>query len=258
MRRHLTGPALAIVAALGFATAAQAQVSEQRIPLRKGSEPVPVRTDTVVLRDTVRTYDTVTVIRRDTVVQQVELAPIAEPGGRVYFGLNGGAALPTQALNITHSPGYTVGAMLGWDSFRSPFGVRVDGGYTKLGEESEYAGGLPGCIGDECNGVGDPELLHANLDLKLRLPFMREAPVKLYAVGGATWNRFRGFTFVDDETDVVSLSSDNWTTRWGGNVGGGLAFGFGNTNLFLESRLQLMTVGGSRQNHVPIVLGITF
>lgn len=253
---HLTAPTLALVAALALSSEALAQdpSSERRIPLRKGQEPVPVRTDTVVLRDTVRATDTVYVARTDTVVQTVEIAPVVTPAGRFYWGLDAGAALPTQALNISHSPGYTVGALLGWDAARAPFGLRLDGGYTRLGEESEFAGGT----GEDPVDIGDPELLHVNIDAKLRLPIFGEAPVQLYALGGATWNRFRGFTFIDDETDEIGFRSDDWESRWGANFGGGLAFGFGRANLFLESRLQMMTIGGSRQNHVPIVLGITF
>ena len=258
--RLSTTSALAVLAALTVSTDALAQVrSDRPIPVRKGETPAPARTDTVVMRDTIRLTDTVTVVRRDTVVQRVEVAPPPTPFGTFYFGLQGGAAVPVAAFNIPHSPGYIAGALLGWDSYRAPLGLRLDGGYTKIGEEAPYAGGLPGCSGEDCAGIGDPEIWHVNGDVKLRLPFLAEAPVKLYALGGITYNRFRGFTFVDEEqNNAIVYRTDNWADKWGGNLGGGLAFGFGRANLFLEGRFQTMNILTPTQNHVPIVLGITF
>ena len=146
--RLTTTSALALVAALTISTEAFGQAqSDRRIPVRKGETPAPARTDTVVMRDTIRitTVDTVTVTRRDTVIQRVEVAPPPTPFGRFYAGLQGGAVMPIQALNIPHSPGFQAGALLGWDSYRAPLGLRLDGGYSRFGEESAYAGGLPGC-----------------------------------------------------------------------------------------------------------------
>ena len=260
--RLTTTSVLALAAALTVSTNAFAQVrSDTRIPVRKGETPAPARTDTVVMRDTIRvtTVDTVTVTRRDTVIQRVEVAPPPTPFGRFYFGLQGGAVMPIQALNIPHSPGFQAGALLGWDSYRAPLGLRLDGGYSRFGEESAYAGGAPGCTAEECAGIGDPELIHANIDAKVRLPFMADAPARFYVVGGATYNRFRGFTMVDDDdNNRVILSTDNWHDKWGGNVGAGLQFGFGRANLFLEGRFQTMNIGNTTQNHVPIVLGLIF
>jgi hypothetical protein len=269
--RLSTTAALGIVAALAFSASASAQVrSDRPIPVRKGETPVPARTDTVVVRDTVRMTDTVTVVRRDTVVQRVEVLPPPTPYGHFYWGLDGGAAIPVSALNTTHSTGYTAGLVLGWDSNRAPLGLRFDGGYTKLGERSAYACGFTGQTPNACGNsdedddvanVGDPALWHGNLDAKLRLPWMAESAVQIYLVGGATYNKFRGFTFIDEDQapgNQIVLSTDEWHDKWGGNVGGGIAFGFGAARLFLESRFQSMNIGNSTQNHVPIVLGITF
>lgn len=255
--RLLTSSVLALVATLSVAGDALAQ-SQRRIPLRKGEVTTPVRVDTVVVRDTVRVADTVAMVRTDTVVRGGEVSPVfapVTPFGRFYAGLNAGAAVPLEAMNIAQGPGFTVGGLLGWDSYRTPLGLRLDGGYTRMQEDSESTG----CPGGPCPDIqGSPELWHVNGDVKLRLPFMLESPVKLYAVGGATYNRYRGFTFVDDDANLIISSTNRWSDKWGANVGGGIAFGFGTTNLFIESRYQTMKVGDSRQNHVPIVLGFTF
>jgi len=257
--RLSTTSALAVLAALTVSTEVFAQARPDRsIPVRKGETPAPARTDTVVVRDTVRMVDTVTVTRTqtDTVVQRVEVAPPPTPFGRFYWGLQAGAAIPVAALNIPHAPGITGGLVLGWDSFRAPLGLRLDGGYTRIGEESGWAGVG---AGDDPASIGDPELWHVNADVKLRLPFMADSPVKLYALGGITYNRFRGFTFVDDDqNNEIILQTDNWHDKFGGNLGGGIAFGFGRANLFIEGRYQTMNIGNTTQNHVPVVLGITF
>ncbi|HYD51612.1 MAG TPA: hypothetical protein VEA99_03250 [Gemmatimonadaceae bacterium] len=256
-RRTTLTAALAVMALATISTQALAQArSDRTIPLRKGETPAPARTDTVVVRDTIRmsSVDTVTVIRRDTVVERVEVAPAPTPFGRFYAGLAGGAALPIQALGIPQSTGFTANAMLGWDSYRAPLGLRLDGGYSKFGEDDEWAGGPVG--GTE---LGDPELWHLNVNAKLRLPFLASSPVNLYAVGGATYNRFRGFTFVDDDANnQVVLADDDWHDKWGGNIGGGLGFNFGRASMFIESRFQTMNIGNTSQNHVPVILGITF
>jgi len=253
-RRTLLTAALGVIAATTLSTEALAQArSDRTIPLRKGETAAPARTDTVVVRDTVRmsSVDTVTVIRRDTVVQRVEVAPAPTPFGRFYAGLLGGAALPIQALGIPQSTGWTVGGLVGWDSYRAPLGLRLDGGYSSFGEDDEF-------IGDDVD-LGDPELWHANIDAKLRLPFLSTSPVSLYAVGGATYNRFRGFTFIDDDNaNAIVLADDNWHDKWGGNIGAGIGFNFGRANMFIESRFQTMNIGNTSQNHVPVVLGITF
>jgi len=245
--------AAALIAAT-FAANASAQ-SDRRIPTRKGEEPLPTRTDTLIVRDTVRITDTVTVSRVDTVVRGGDVALPAPvlPLGRFYWGLNGGAALPYSEMNVAQNPGYTVGALVGWDAAQLPLGLRLDGGYTRFDDEDDFL-----CTGTGCAAldIGTPELWHANFDLKLRVP---TSGTHLYAVGGGSWNRFRGVTFIDDENNnSIAFASSDWSNKWGGNIGGGLNFGFGGANLFLEARVQAMTVANQTQTYVPIVLGLTF
>jgi hypothetical protein len=246
--------AAALVAATFAANDASAQ-SDRRIPTRKGEEPLPTRTDTLIVRDTVRITDTVTVSRVDTVVRggDVALPAVVTPLGRFYWGLDGGAAIPTSEMNISQNPGYTVGALLGWDAAQLPLGLRLDGGYTRFDDEDDFL-----CTGAGCSAldVNTPELWHASFDLKLRLP---TTGTHLYGVGGVTWNRFRGVNFIDDtNNNELVFSSNDWTSKWGGNIGGGVNFGFGGANLFIESRVQAMTIANQTQTYVPIILGFTF
>jgi len=281
-RRTLVTAAAVVVAAATFSNDALAQQprSDRQIPLRKGEVPAP-RTDTIVVRDTLRMtmIDTVTVVRRDTVVQRVQLPRNLGPFGRFYGGLNAGAAIPSNRLDDFQSTGWTLGLIAGWDSFRAPLGVRIDGGYSRFDNDDDVfvRDGVvfdDDFFGDDVFVDGrDPELWHANFNLKARVPWVSTSAWKFYAVGGATYNRFKNFLFtqdrddavldggviIDDEGDrLIALSLDDWHSKWGGNLGGGLEFGWGKANLYLEARWQTMNIANSTQNYVPIVLGITF
>jgi len=270
--RLTTTSALAFAAALTLGSNAFAQVrSDTRIPVRKGEMPAP-RTDTVVVRDTIRitSVDTVTVTRRDTVVQRVEVAPPPTPFGRFYWGLNGGAAFTTQDLNTTTNTGWTIGVLGGWDSYRAPLGVRLDAGYNRFDNDDDFffnnVGGFDCRVdfGDGFDCDSDPQMWYINFNGKLRYPFRWDyRGAHVYLTGGATWNRFRRFAFVDDDfnfgdTQFIVLATDDWNTKWGGNVGGGVSFAWGNTSVYLESRYQTMNIGNTTQSYVPLVLGITF
>jgi len=269
--RFSTTATLALAAIAIVSTDASAQrSSDTRINVRKGEVAQP-RVDTVYQTriDTVfRTRaDTVFVTRRDTtyITREVPAAAVVAPVlplGRAYFGINGGGVIPTNALDNSHAPGWQAGVIMGWDAARVPLGLRFDGGYSQFGEESAYAGGLAGgCTpssGVDCSTIGDPAMWHGNFNVKLGVPFTVSA-FRPYLTGGATYNRFRGFTFVDDDqNNAIVQRSDDWHDKWGGNIGGGLEFGWGRTNLYLEGRFQTMNIGFTTQNHVPIVLGIKF
>jgi len=254
MKSHrTTAHAVALAAALALActvvTPAGAQ-SERRIPTRKGDVRTPVRTDTVVVRDTVRYRDTI-VVRSDTVIREPYMAA---PLGRFYWGLDAGFSFPTGDFGIAQNSGFTLGALAGWDAGTIPLGVRLDGGYTHWGDVDDAV--CPGGI--LCPQNGSPQLWHLNLDGKLRVPVLHDAPFRVYAVGGATWNYFGGATFVDDDDGIIVFDDDNWHSRWGWNVGGGIDFLFGQTRLFVESRYHSSSVEGASGSYVPVVLGITF
>jgi hypothetical protein len=250
-------------AAARRAAAARAR-SEQRIPTTGKEVPVQTvtRVDTVfqVRSDTVyrmRT-DTVTVSRVDTVtVQQAPVFPTVRMGG-FYWGLGGGLTAPRQRLNTTFEPGFNVTGMLGWDPIGSPFGVRFDVAYDQFSERSQWAA-----------LAADPHILSAHLNGKLRFPLFgveTGGRAELYAVGGGSYYRHknllhgpRGASVPGQigcgDADDVGDECDEWSDDFGWNLGGGIGFGFGPSNVFLEARW--MGVGDSR-SFVPIIIGLTF
>ena len=246
-------------AAARRAAAARAR-SEQRIPTTGKEVPVQTvtRVDTVfqVRSDTVfrmRT-DTVTVSRVDTVTQQLPAVfPQVRMGG-FYWGLGGGLTAPRQELNTVFEPGFNITGLLGWDPIGSPFGVRFDVAYDQFSERSQFA-----------NLGADPHILSAHLDGKLRFPLFgveTGGRAELYAVGGGSYYRYKNLWQAPSGGGFASATCvredgpcDEWGDDFGWNLGGGVGFGFGPSNVFLEARW--MGLGGST-SFVPIIIGLTF
>jgi hypothetical protein len=250
-------------AAARRAAAARAR-SERPIPTtgKEVPQPVQVRVDTVyqVRSDTVfrmRT-DTVTVSRVDTVtVQQAPVFPTVRMGG-FYWGLGGGLTAPRQQINTTHEPGFNITSMLGWDPIGSPFGVRFDVAYDQFSERSQYAG-----------LAADPQMISAHLNGKLRFPLYgveTGGRAELYAVGGGSYYYHKNLLYgperatisqvrCGDDSQAVTSDCSDWSDDFGWNIGGGVGFGFGPSNVFVEARWMGM---GSDRSFVPIIVGLTF
>ena len=243
-------------AAARRAAAARAR-SERAIPTTGKEVPVQTvtRVDTVyqVRSDTVyrmRT-DTVTVSRIDTVqVQQPPVYPTVRMGG-FYAGLGGGLSAPRQQFNTIFEPGFNITGMLGWDPIGSPFGFRLDAEYDQFSERSQFAG-----------LAADPSIFAVNLDGKLRFPLYgveTGGRANLYAIGGGSFFYHRNTLYAPSGTPccagVNMETADRWESDFGWNLGGGVGFGFGPSDLFVEARW--MQIKGGR-SFVPIIVGLTF
>jgi hypothetical protein len=246
--------------------------SSKRIPITKESpgEVVLPRVDTVTLykTDTLRlegspetVTTTRTVTRVDTVVQTVSLMPTMIGG--LYFGLAGGAAIPSGAIRTVNNTGALAQFQVGWQGFTQLLGVRGDGSYTQYSENATYA-----TLGAK------PDLWNFNLDVKLDIPIgthwfgvgTRFAP---YAIGGGSYLYYRnlrmkleeGFTGgFGPQNALVAGGADNWKHNWGWNAGGGLGWHIGRSEIFVESRAIYFNHGDqfSSSWHVPVAFGVNF
>jgi hypothetical protein len=219
-------------------------------------------TDTVTLNgriDTVTTtvtrYDTVTV----TVATPAPILPMSVahfPNG-VYFGLGAGTSEPSGSLFNPYSMGGTAQMQVGYQ--RSFWGLRVDGNYMHPGEDSQYSGLGP-----------DPDIVNLNGDLKLDVPLNHMFGItprfSLYGIGGASYSSFRNLAMTLDDgipggygTADVSLPNPNWQHEWGWNAGGGMAFSFNRTQIFVEARaIAFNTSINPTAYQVPIVFGMNW
>jgi len=246
--------------------------STRRIPVTKEApgEVVAPRVDTVTVykTDTLRVFrtDTVTNTRVDTVRIQPPAPVVAMPEalrriGGFYFGLAGGAAMPTGDLDNGQSGSFHLDVPFGWDPVGSALGVRFDAGYSRFDTQSQFE-----------TLASSPSIMHFGGDLKLRLPASSNFThrVELYGLGGASYNRYKdiievghGAISVGDMTNIgvnggAPTTADHaWHGAWGWNAGGGLQFGWGRTNLFVESRLIKFN-NRVELNYVPVVLGLSW
>jgi len=263
------GAALTLAATAAAQDTTRTRTSQQRIRVGKESpgEVVAPRVDTVqVFRtDTLRVFrtDTVTVtnnvttMRVDTVT--VAAVPVLPPRfGGFYIGLAGGSSFPGANNNDASKPGWRVEMPFGFDPKGSGVGLRFNVGFAKHDAHSFYNTAAP-----------DPTIMNGDADLKLRLPGLNIWALRLetYAIGGGTYNRYKDMAEIS--RDVVYVGDSNagsinapptnpdhgWHNTVGFNAGGGVALGWGNANLYLESRYSRFS-NRAPVAHIPLVLGL--
>lgn len=245
--------------------------SQQRIRVTKeapGEVAPRVDTVTVYRTDTLATtrVDTVMTTRYDTVQLPPPVLPIRYAGG-VYFGLGAGPSIPKADFDNSAQTGYHGEAQLGVDPIGSPLGLRADLGYSAFEPFDRYNA-----------GQGRAQILNLAGDLKLRLPTraLFNKRFQLYALGGGQWDRYKniveaghGAVTMGDQTATpitpttagqtitFNNTSDSWHSAWGWNAGGGFQFGWGKTNMFVESRYMKFN-GRVDLTQIPVVVGFTW
>jgi hypothetical protein len=255
--------------------------SAQRIRINKeagvGGEVVVARRDTVTMYrtrvDTVVSYradtvrmrgriDTMWTTRYDTVI----VAPVAVPSvpsvqrvlDGLYFGVAAGTTSPTGSLFQANNAGMGTQAQLGWNPAGIPLGVRADVNYARFGQDAAYAQ-------THVNG----QLLTGNADLRLALPVLTHllglSPrFGLYGIGGLTYASYQNLQ-MDMQANACCGSGPTNTSgpssgnKLGWNAGGGATLGWGNKELFVESRLiDFKSPNALSARAVPILLGMNW
>jgi opacity protein-like surface antigen len=255
------------------AASASAQVrSQRRIPVTKEapSTVAPPRVDTVTVfrTDTLRIagparVDTVrtTTMMHDTVRVEVPVAAALRKIGGFYWGLAAGGALPAANFNDPNKPGWRIDLPFGIDPIGSPLGLRVDLGYSNNSTHSWIA-----------SRVDNAQIMNADLDLKWRLgqATMFDQGFQFYALGGATYNRFKDVVRVNKKTgpryrlgdDISStlagLNDHSWEGSFGWVAGGGAQVAWGAANIFSEIRYSRVGADSWPVAHVPLIFGVAF
>lgn len=190
------------------------------------------------------------IARADSIAAAEALARRMRQIGGFYWGLAAGVAAPTKGLDVAEKKNLALDLPFGWDPIGSPLGVRFDLGYNLLSAQNEVW------------NVSSPpraQIMHGSADLKLRLPavqrYMKRASI--YGVAGGTYFRYKDLYIADNNGNTV-LPTDKWSDKFGWNAGGGVQFGWGRSNVFVEARYMRFTEGGIGAGHIPIVLGLTF
>lgn len=283
MRTRLMRTRVLAIVALGAIAASTAEAQTSTARRTRSSTRIPVSKEPVV-PDSVRRDSTPTpapaaapapapepaptVTMRDSTVYPPAPSPAIPRwryGNGFYIGVGGGAGVPTGAIRNAYNTGFAVQVPIGWDAAYSPFGFRLNLGYTRLDSRSSFRNGataFPAFL-----PVQDPQIYSAIADAKLRIPFTRSwfGPSSgLYAVAGGGLNHFRhynttfGLSNPEFTNSSTTPSSSETMTRLALNAGGGVGWAFRTTEVFLESRYVTTYMPNERASYVPVILGVNF
>ncbi|HET7451442.1 MAG TPA: outer membrane beta-barrel protein [Thermoanaerobaculia bacterium] len=175
----------------------------------------------------------------------------------VQFGISGGADFPVSDQSDVYKTGWNGTALLAFNFGTSPFGLRVDGSYHEFRTKSDFEAEF---------GNGKTRIVDGTFDVVIGPRNMAVEPYFLGG-GGAYDMRFEG-------QDITTGNAfKDTTTRFGWNVGGGIAFPLGppgtSSRIFIEARYTSVSVdvdrfsnsihtGGTRFTFVPVNVGFVF
>ena len=168
-----------------------------------------------------------------------------------YFGLGGGPNIPTGTVEDVYKTGFNVTVPIGWQPVNSPFGLRLDLGYSRLNGRSAGENGLT-------SQPDDPNIWSATANATLDLVRWGEnRRGAFYLVGGGGVFRFTDFyNFDRSDNDPESAFEGEPVTKGGLTGGAGLSFPIGGSSLFVESRYTTAYTEGENTKWVPVVIGL--
>lgn len=181
-------------------------------------------------------------------------------GNGFSIGIGGGYSYPQSDFQNLYDRGYNIAVPLTYQPLGSPLGVRLNLAYHRY--DGRSFSGSNGTVTLE-----DPQVLSANVDLKLRVGEMTGGfRPAFYGVGGIGVHRFNDWVTSESYADfanggqnvTMAMAPTTSDTRFGANVGGGLSFGIGAADLFLEARYVQVFTQVRRTSFVPVTLGVSF
>ena len=168
-------------------------------------------------------------------------ASSAQSTKAVSLGISGGAAIPAGDLADFYTTGYNGTVSLGFRSFGSPIGLRVDGMYNRLSLKDDAIISVPGL-----GLVESASIMGANANLVYSLPGTGISPY-LIGGGGVYWTKLHGNNFSTDAENKFGL-----------NGGIGAAFPLSGFNTFIEARFHHIFTDNSATQFIPVTFGISF
>jgi len=230
------------------------------IPVRKEPAPVPkpdtvmvTRVDTVIVRrtDTVTT----TMLRTDTVTRMV-YPPLAKLPG-LFFGLGAGANIPMNDIRGNFKDSYVGQAQVGYFPTNSPFGLRADGTFGKIGKRETD------CRVAACTS---PSVWTLGADAILRMPLDRTSKLNpvIYVFGGGGWANFSDVQLGGYPRNPFPLpvGGGKLLDPSGGHgywdVGPGVDFSLGGLHLYAEGRYMTIMTSGKNTHMFPVYGGLKF
>lgn len=149
----------------------------------------------------------------------------------ISLGISAGASIPVSDLGDDYNTGWNGTVSLGFNSYGSPIGFRVDGMYNSMSPQDGV--NLP-----------DVKISSANANLVYALP---GTGIRPYLIGGAGVYGLK--------VDVPNAST---TTKLGLNGGIGASFPLSGFNTFVEARLHHVFSDNVATQFIPVTFGISF
>lgn len=149
----------------------------------------------------------------------------------VSLGISAGAAIPVSDLGNDYNTGWNGTVSLGFNSYGSPLGFRVDGMYNSMSAQSGVF--LP-----------DVKISSANANLVYALP---GTGIRPYLIGGAGIYGLKR-----------DIPNESTTTKLGLNGGIGASFPLSGFNTFVEARLHHVFTDNGTTQFIPVTFGISF
>ena len=159
----------------------------------------------------------------------------AQSAKPVTLGISAGAAIPTSDLGNDYSTGWNGTVSLGFNSFGSPIGFRIDGMYNSFGAQDFV--NLP-----------DIKIYSANANLVYSVAGVG---IKPYLIAGA------GIYGLQSDVNTAFTGSST-ITKLGLNGGIGASFPLSGFNTFAEARLHYIFTDNTATQFIPVTFGISF
>jgi opacity protein-like surface antigen len=168
--------------------------------------------------------------------------------GGWYFGLGGGASVPSGDFGDAFSTGWNAGALLGWRPANGIVGVRLDANYNRMSAQDSPL----------LSSSDQATIWSGMLDLTLDFPLGQNGSSFYLLGGGGVHNMTMDIEGIDEDIDLDA-------TKLGVNAGAGLSFAMGRTNLFVEGRFVNVFSGDDGDDnpfndddrrYIPIMAGL--
>lgn len=154
------------------------------------------------------------------------------------IGFSGGASIPSGDLSTNFNTGYNVAGHIALGAPGLPIGFRGDVGYDNFGAKG--------------SGNGNAHVLSYTANAVFGIPML--PGLSPYIIGGVG-----GFSPGYSQSAGGTTYSASSGTKFGFDVGGGLAIPLSGFNAFVEARYnRFNNDGGGSTSFIPITFGVMF
>lgn len=190
-----------------------------------------------------------------------------------HYQISGGPVITQKSTSDDLSGGWNAGAGFTWYPTRYiPFGVRVDGSYSRFDATQSLLSQAASAAGTQVNS-GAVERYGGDVDGEIDVPINSFA--RFYLLGGVGWYK-TSYSYRQEQLNETTfcgwfgcesgfVHSDpvvaNSTTQWqlAKNAGFGFEFSMGpGASFFMEARYMRIGSAATRQDFIPIRFGLRF